>query len=242
MLVQTENPILGGEHFHVRKNLVVEGGTIPSEEVSLPMDSFARKATQVDFHNLDDLLQPLEVVPISRERVVPTEWQVLSVLGDCIWKAKSDFDSSATVSAICADQRRPGSCKIEYKRRSNIGHELDHGPTQRDETSEPSVGHNYRPSITQLSKKMAADVQHALEKCESLGSGKQLILHGNPSAITGYYSPQMSVLRCHLLQNMQFERCMILQGTTEANVTSLLPAVNPLLGYSSEKPVQDQLA
>ena len=37
----------------VRKDLVVEQGTIPLEEVSLPMHSLARKATQVDsFQNL----------------------------------------------------------------------------------------------------------------------------------------------------------------------------------------------
>ena len=39
------------------------------------------------FHNFGDLLQ-LQFVPISREQVVPTEWQVRSVLGDCISKAK----------------------------------------------------------------------------------------------------------------------------------------------------------
>ena len=35
-----------------------------------------------------DLLQPLEFVPTSRERVIPMGWQVRSVLGDCISKAK----------------------------------------------------------------------------------------------------------------------------------------------------------
>ena len=38
--------------------------------------------------NFGDLVQPLEFVPASRERLVPTEWQVRSVLGDCISKAK----------------------------------------------------------------------------------------------------------------------------------------------------------
>ena len=69
----------------VRKDLVVEEGTILAEEVSLPMDSLVRKATQVDFfHSFGNMLQPLEFVPISREGVVPMEWQVRSVLGDCI--------------------------------------------------------------------------------------------------------------------------------------------------------------
>ena len=55
------------------------------------------------FQNLGDLVQPLEFVQTSREQVVPTEWQVRSVLGDCISKAKSDFNSSATVSALISD-------------------------------------------------------------------------------------------------------------------------------------------
>ena len=40
------------------------------------------------FHIFGILLCPLELVPASRERVVPTEWQVRTVLGDCISKAK----------------------------------------------------------------------------------------------------------------------------------------------------------
>ena len=47
---------------------------------------------------------PFEFVPASRERVLPTEWQVRAVLGDCTSKVISDFNSSATVSASCADQ------------------------------------------------------------------------------------------------------------------------------------------
>ena len=39
-------------------------------------------------HNLGNLLRPLELVPASRERVVPKEWQVRTVLGDCMSKAK----------------------------------------------------------------------------------------------------------------------------------------------------------
>ena len=39
-------------------------------------------------HNFGNLLRPLELVPASREHVVPTEWQVRRVLGDCISKGK----------------------------------------------------------------------------------------------------------------------------------------------------------
>ena len=35
------------------------------------------------FRNLGSLLRLLELIPASRERVVPTEWQVHTVLGDC---------------------------------------------------------------------------------------------------------------------------------------------------------------
>ena len=35
------------------------------------------------FHNLGNLLRPLEFIPVSRERVITTEWQVRRVLGDC---------------------------------------------------------------------------------------------------------------------------------------------------------------
>ena len=53
------------------------------------MNPPARKGTQVLFsHNFGYLVQPLAFVPISRERVVTTEWQVRSVLGDCTSKAK----------------------------------------------------------------------------------------------------------------------------------------------------------
>ena len=40
------------------------------------------------FHNIGNLLRPLELEPASRERVVPTEWQIRTVLGDCISRAR----------------------------------------------------------------------------------------------------------------------------------------------------------
>ena len=40
------------------------------------------------FHNLGNLLRPLESIPASRERVVPTERQVRTVLRDCISRAQ----------------------------------------------------------------------------------------------------------------------------------------------------------
>ena len=51
----------------------------------------------------------------------------------------------------------------------------------------------------------------------------------------------MAVLRRHLLPNVHFQCCMVLQGTLGDDV-GLRPAVNPLPGCSSGQPVQDQLA
>ena len=54
---------------------------------------------------------------------------------------------------------------------------------------------------------------YASNKCEALGSGKQLILHGNPSAIardflTAYGSPSTS-----FLPNVHFQCFQLLHGT-----------------------------
>ena len=45
------------------------------------------------------------------------------------------------------------------------------------------------PAVRNFSENMTADVQYALKKCESLVSGKHLILHGNPSAIAQDFFP-----------------------------------------------------
>ena len=73
------------------------------------------------------------------------------------------------------------------------------------------------PVLRSLPKKLTADVQYAIDKTESLGSRQQLILHGNSSALAGGFSPHMAVIRRHLLPNMHFQWCMLLQGTLSGN-------------------------
>ena len=113
-----------------------------------------RKQPKCTSHNFGDFSQPLEFAPTSRLRVVPTEFQVRSVLGV----------SKAKVISIQAPRYQQSalirSCNFEYERGSNLGHELDQGPTRRVPTSEPSAGHKHRPSFTQLTKNTTADVQH----------------------------------------------------------------------------------
>ena len=97
-------------------------------------------------------------------------------------------------------------------------------------------------STGSLSENLTAHVHYAINKCESLGSGKQWILHGNPSAIAWDFSPHMAVLRRHFLPNMHFQCCLLLEGTLGHDfLTSVLPAVNPLPGCSSGKPVQESI-
>ena len=58
------------------------------------------------------------------------------------------------------------------------------------------------PAVRSFQKNVTADVQYATDKYESLGSGQQLILHGNPSVSAKDLSSHMAVLRRHLLPDM----------------------------------------
>ena len=100
-----DHQILGGKHFLVLgpesgKTWMVEKGAISSEKSTIAQ-------------------------PASRERVVRTEWQVRTVLGDCMSRAKV----IPTPAPPCANQRLPGPCPPMSTRRSSIGHELDQGST-----------------------------------------------------------------------------------------------------------------
>ena len=105
------------------------------------------------FHNLGNLLQPLESIPASRERVVPTEWQVRSVLGDCLSKSK--------VITVQAPQYRQYALISDFL-------DLAHLSLQEEaalatnwikdrpegfQASEPSVGHHGGPGDEQCTTK-----------------------------------------------------------------------------------------
>ena len=128
------------------------------------------------------ILQPLEFVPDSRRHVVPTEWQVRTVLGDCISKAR-----------VISIQAPP------YRQYALISDFLDLAELSiREEAALAMNWIKNRPeglkrqnlvlvtmagmAVRSFPENTIAGVQHATDKCESLGSWKQLILHGNPSA------------------------------------------------------------
>ena len=49
--------------------------------------------------------------------------------------------------------------------------------------------------IRSYPENMIAHVQHACNKCESLGSGKQVTLHGNSSEVAKDFFPHMALRR-----------------------------------------------
>ena len=90
-------------------------------------------------------------------------------------------------------------------------------------------------STGSLLENLTADVHYAIKKCESLGSGKQLVLHGNQSAIA------MDFHRiCHSFDLIFCRLCpcravCYFRAPSVAILTSLRPAVNPL-GAPLENP------
>ena len=136
-----------------------------------------------NFHNFVNLFSALESVPASREHVVPTEWQVRTVLGDCTSKAK--------VISIQAPQYRQCALISDFLDLANLSIREEAALATNWIKDRPeglklqnlALATMTGPAMSSLPKKMTADVQYAINKCESLGSGKQLILHGHSSAI-----------------------------------------------------------
>ena len=181
-------------------------GAISPEEVPLPMDPLALR------NNLGNLLRPLELIP-SRERVIPTEWQVRTVLGGYISRAK-------VIPAQAPQYRQYAlisdfldlvilSFQEEAALATNWIKDQPEGSRLQNLTLATKTGR----STGSLPTNLIADVHNAINKCESLSSGRQFILHGNPSAIARDFSPYMAVLRRHFLPNAHFQCCMLLQGT-----------------------------
>ena len=92
-LAVAEYQIPGGEHFLIfgpesGKIWWLKKGQYLQKKYHCRWTLLRGKKPRWIFNNFGNLLCPLELVPASRERVVPTEWQVRTVLGDCKSKAK----------------------------------------------------------------------------------------------------------------------------------------------------------
>ena len=147
-------------------------------------------------HKFGNLLQPtLALVQDSRKHVVPTEWQVPTVLGDCTAKAK--------VISIQAPQYRQYASISDFLDLANLSMREEAALATNWIKDRPeelklqnlALATMTSPAMSSLPKNMTADVRCAITKYESLGSGKQLILHGNPLAIAQDFEPHVSVLR-----------------------------------------------
>ena len=82
---------------------------------------------------------------------------------------------------------------------------------------------------------LQAVYRNAINKFESLGSGRQLILHGNASAIARDFFPHMAVLRRHFCRMCISNAVCYFKALSVTISTSLRPVVHPLLGCSSGK-------
>ena len=168
------------------------------------------------FHNLRNLLRPSESTPVSRERVVPTEWQVRTILGDCI--------SKAMVITVQASQYRQHALISDFLDLANLSvqEEAALATNWIDARREVLKLQNLAfatmagPVMSSLPKNLTADVQHAINKCESLGPRRKLILHGNISAIA------MTVLRHHFLPNVLGGDVDIFAASGESTACGLL--------------------
>ena len=155
------------------------------------------KKPKLIFHDFGDLLQPLYFVQASHERVVSTEWQVRTVLGDCI--------SKTNLTSIRAPQFRQYTLISDFLDLVNLSLREEAALATKWIKDRPgglklqklALATMTGPAVRSFPKNMAADVQYAIIKCESLGSRKQLIFHGNPSAPAEDFSPHMSVPRRH---------------------------------------------
>ena len=96
-------------------------------------------------------------------------------------------------------------------------------------------------ALSSFPRKLTPDVQYAMNNCESLVQGQQLILHGNPSALVGIFLRVRQSFDVFFRRICTCSAVCCFRAPAVAFLTFLQPAVNPLLGCSSGKPVQDQL-
>ena len=207
------------------------------------MDSPAWKETQVDFfHNFGYLLQPLELVPDLRKHVVPTEWQVRAVLGD--WRSK------AKVISIQAPQYRQHALTSDFLDLANLSIR-EAAALAMNWIKDRSEGLKIQnlPLATMTGQAMSSFPKIWLQMFSMSSTNASDWAQGNSWSVTGIHR-QLHRFFHRTWQSFDVIFCRIctssavwfLKAPSVAILTSLRPAVNPLPGCSSGKPVQDKLA
>ena len=165
----------------IRKDLVVQEGTIPSEKVSLPMDTPAWQENQVDlsyvwaisYSHLNSYKTQLNMS--YKQMASPNSSWRLHIQG------KGYFNSSATVcrqQALISDFLDLAKLSIREQAALAMNWIKDRpeGLMLQNLALATMTSH----AMSSLPENTTADFQHAINKCETLGSGKQLSHHGNP--------------------------------------------------------------
>ena len=140
------------------------------------------------FHNLDHLLRPLESMPVSWERVVPTERQVRTLLGDTVSKSK--------VMTVQAPQYRQHALISDFLDTNWIDHRPEGLKLQH-----LALATLTGTAMSCLRKHLTADVQHAIIKCDSLGQGNNDPSRGSIGDCSNNFAACGSFQCCMLLQS-----------------------------------------
>ena len=149
------------------------------------------------FHNLGNLLRPLELVQASRERVVPTEWEVRTVLGDCISRARvipvqaPQYRQCALISDFLDLARL--STQEEAALATNWIKDRPEGLKLQNLALATVTG----PVLSSLLRNLTADIQYTINKCASLAQGNNGSFTGIHRYVARDFSPHMAVLRRH---------------------------------------------
>ena len=85
-------------------------------------------------------------------------------------------------------------------------------------------------------------VAKAMQTCDELGPGTQLILHGNTIKVLKHITPPVRILREAYLNNLNFNKCMVLVGTLGKKMQAPETNVEDNAWVIMWKTMQDQLA
>ena len=130
----------------------------------------------------------------------------------------------------------------QYQLCIDVAEHLDQGPTRRAEATELYVGHQDGSSVEQFTAK--SDCIRPLRHYLMGVFGPRATIfpsRGSIDTCKGFF-PAYDSRSTSFLPNVTSSAVCYFRAPSVAILTSLRPAVNPLHGCSSGKPVQDQLA
>ena len=182
-----------------RKDLVVDEGTLPPKKSTTTNGPSCVEKNEVDFSQSWQSVTTIGIktilgARISKARVIAAQapqYRQHALTSDLLDLANLSLQEEATLATNWIDDRPEG---LTLKRLA--------------------LDTMAKPVMSSSPKNLTADVQHAFDKCESLGSGKQLTLHGNLSAITRIFSPHSAVSSTSFFAENAFPVLCVASGGT----------------------------